>query len=227
MRGFRQAVLLLALVGTVAAQTGTFTDGRDGKTYKTAESTLADLIKRIPAGYRLFEEMHGDLNGDGVDDYVFIIKGTDKKNINNGIDRNRRGIMIFFSKGNDYKLVLENRQCFVSENENDSVYLSFEIKKGNLYINYEDNAPRYILRYTYTFRYRSSEFELIGYDYSDELSERSINFLSKKMVDRDRGGTGGKFKDTWTNLAIKEPILLRKIVKLEDYGYQTLDNYVK
>jgi len=216
MRGLRQAAVVIGvLVGTAAAQTGTSTDVRDG------------LIKRIPAGYRLFEEMHGDLNGDGADDYVLIIKGTDKKNINGEIDRNRRGVMIFFSKGNDYKLVLESRGCLASENENNSVYISFEIKKGNLYINYEDNAPRYIVRYIYTFRYRNSEFELIGYDYSDENSERSINFPAKKMSDRIRNGASGKFKETWTNLATKEPILLRKIVKLEDYGYQALDSYVK
>lgn len=178
--------------------------------------------KRIPTGYQLFEKISGDLNGDGADDYVLIIKGSE-----------RRGIMIFFSNGNDYQLALENRECFASENEDGGVYfapkLSVEIKKGNLYFSYDHG--RYG-NWKHTFKYRNSEFELIGYDNEDFYSKKitSINFPAKKQQvkvcadkDSDRGNYEvcgiccKNFKETWSTTTIKEPILLKKIVDIEDY----------
>ena len=176
--------------------------------------------KLIPADYRLVEEIRGDLNGDGADDYVLIIQATDKKNINGEKDINPSGIMIFFKNGKDYKLALENLNCFP---RGEKQKISFEVKSGNLYIKYEVNT-RYIIRYTYTFRYRNSDFELTGYDYSDESNSsnaRSINFPAKKMLNKVLD------KETWTQLAIKEPILLRKIVDFENYGYWAINNYIK
>ncbi|MBL7973320.1 MAG: hypothetical protein JNJ85_00310, partial [Candidatus Kapabacteria bacterium] len=57
------------------------------------KSNLADFI---PKGYILFEPINGDLNKDGIDDCVLIIKGTDKQYIvkdeyRGELDRNRRG----------------------------------------------------------------------------------------------------------------------------------------
>jgi hypothetical protein len=113
--------------------------GADGE---EADEVAATIINRIPAGYSFFEGIRGDLNGDGAEDDVIIIKATDKKGIMRNedgklVDRNRRGVMIFFKNGDDYKLVLENRQIFASENEYGGVYyapeLYLEIEKGNLY----------------------------------------------------------------------------------------------
>ena len=124
----------------------------------------------IPAGYRLFEEIHGDLNKDGIADYILIIKEKDKDNVvydeyRGELDRNRRGIMIFFNSGHDYNLVLENRRCFSSENEDGGVYfapnLGVKIEKSNLYIRYDHGRYGW---WQYTFRHRNNDFELIGYD---------------------------------------------------------------
>ena len=53
----------------------------------------------IPKGYIEFEKHFGDLNKDGQDDCVIIIKKTDKSNIvinrfDKKVDRNRRGIIV-------------------------------------------------------------------------------------------------------------------------------------
>ncbi|WP_218190130.1 hypothetical protein [Plesiomonas shigelloides] len=55
-------------------------------------------LNLIPSGYTVFKESIGDLNKDNQDDYVFIIKGTEKGNVTHDerlgeLDRNRRGIM--------------------------------------------------------------------------------------------------------------------------------------
>jgi hypothetical protein len=200
------------------------------------DSVAANIIKRVPAGYRFFEWVRGDLNGDGMDDDVIVIKATGKKKSvrdDHGgglVDRNRRGIMIFFNSGNDYKLVLENRQCFTSENEDGGVYyapeLEISIEKGNLYFHYAHGRYGW---WKYTFRYRKSDFELIGYDNNASRgprieNETSINFLSNKMLTKTNkspycGDDDYECMDkendvldkVWSDIIVKEPIKLSKI----------------
>ena len=234
---FGQALLLTAAAIAVTA----------GATY-CAESTEddqeiidANLIKRIPAGYSFVEGLRGDLNGDSIDDYVIVIKANDPKKfefyerIGKFVDRNRRGLMIFFKTGNDYKLVLENRQCFESDHEDGGGYFAPElwihkIEKGNLRISY--GHGRYS-GWVFTFKYRHSDFELIGYDYDarnncNDEREISINFLTKKLLIRrcpdknsmEKCGTdcccSNLSKETWSNIIVKEPRLLRKTVDFEE-----------
>jgi hypothetical protein len=192
----------------------------------------------IPKGYvihkyeggissRGWNEIKGDLNNDGLEDIVLIIKGTDKSKIikdeNRGeLDRNRRGILVLLNKGNSYVLASKNYNCFSSENEDGGVYfapeLEVEIKKGNLYISY--GHGRYG-NWSYTFRYKNGNFEIIGYDsYSSRgpvpQSQVSINFLTKKKLTmdnlnkNDEDDSNVKYKDTW------EKIISKKLIKLSE-----------
>ena len=147
----------------------------------------------LPKSYVVFEKIIGDLNKDGIEDCVLIIKGTNKSEIiideNRGkLDRNRRGIIILFNKNDYYELAVKNKNCFSSENEEGGVYyapeLLIETKKGNLYISYAHGRYGY---WGYTFRFQNSNFELIGYDESYNHgpvvnSETSINFSTKKKL---------------------------------------------
>jgi hypothetical protein len=190
------------------------------------------LIKRIPAGYRLYnysqiidekgEDLiaRGDLNGDGADDYALVIENIANNNIS--------GIMIFFKDGNDYKLALENRNCFNSGKDLDfglSTPHSINIAKGNLYLNYSQMFNCDYSNQKYTARYRNSEFELIGYDdvytscgrYGEAGDTKtSINFPAKKQLNAECPYKK-KCKETWTTIAVKEPILLRKLSGI-DFG---------
>jgi len=192
----------------------------------------------IPKGYvihkyeggissRGWNEIKGDLNNDGLEDIVLIIKGTDKSKIikdeNRGeLDRNRRGILVLLNKGNSYVLASKNYNCFSSENEDGGVYfapeLEVEIKKGNLYINY--GHGRYG-NWSYTFRYKNGNFELIGYDSYSSCGpvpqfQVSINFLTKKKLTmdnlnkNDEDDSNVKYKDTW------EKIISKKLIKLSE-----------
>ena len=186
----------------------------------------------IPQGFVLSGTSIGDLNKDGVDDKVLLIKGTDKgayaKNeFGELVDRNRRGIIVLFKKDNQYQMVLKNLNCFSSENEDGGVYyapeLSLEINKGNLYIHYAHGRYGY---WKYTFRYRNSDFYLIGYDSSEggEVVEKetSINFLSKKKqekVNTNESAEGGdeEFRETWTNITVTKLLKLRDIKDFENF----------
>tara|TARA_R110000868_G_scaffold97101_5_gene267120 strand:+ start:8399 stop:9070 length:672 start_codon:yes stop_codon:yes gene_type:complete len=178
-------------------------------------------------GYMVFEEIYGDLNNDGLEDCVLIIKATDSKNVvvnrfDDKVDRNRRGIIILFKKDKKYNSVIKNYDCFYSENEDGGAYfppeLSVYIKNGKLYLHYSHGRYGY---WKYTFRFKNSDFELIGYDASDNFGpivnkETSINFLIKKKLTKENtneNADGGDeiFKETWKKIEIEELIKLSNI----------------
>ncbi|ARS40110.1 hypothetical protein CA265_10785 [Sphingobacteriaceae bacterium GW460-11-11-14-LB5] len=185
----------------------------------------------LPKGYVVFEKINGDLNKDGREDCVLLIKATDKRKIVTDkylgkLDRNRRGIIILFNKKKYYELAVKNYDCFSSENEDGGVYfapeLSIEIKKGNLYVQYGHGRYGY---WQYTFRYQNSGFELIGYNASNGGavidSEISINFLTKKKqekVNTNENAQGGDevFKEKWSNIKLNRMINLKEIKNFDE-----------
>ncbi|MDI9872893.1 hypothetical protein [Flectobacillus rivi] len=189
----------------------------------------------LPKGFFVYETIRGDLNRDGIEDCILIIKGTDKNKIitdkySGQLDRNRRGIIILFKKNNHYELVLKNQDCFSSENEDGGVYfapeLSIEIKNGNLTASY--GHGRYG-SWSYKFKYKNGDFELIGYDANSNRGpvaqyQISINFLTKKKLRRDnlnKDADGDeeyedKFMETWKKINIKNVIKLSNIKDFDE-----------
>lgn len=203
-------------------------------TPKTAKSPS----EFMPAGYVIFEEIRGDLNKDNQEDYVFIIKGTDKDQFvedeyRGKLDRNRRGIIIALRNQNQYELALENRDCFSSENEDGGVYfapeLSVSITRGNLLVHYAHGRYGY---WTYNFRYQNSDFELIGYDSNEDrgpVVERStsINLMTRKMLVRknvNENAEGGdeEFKEIWKKFTLSKPIKLREVADFDNFNVESL-----
>ncbi|MGQ7947588.1 hypothetical protein [Flavobacterium sp. WC2509] len=191
--------------------------------------TLSDFL---PKGYLISEKVNGDLNKDGIEDIILIIKGTSKSKIikdeyRGELDRNRRGIIVLFNKKDNFELASKNYDCFSSENEDGGVYfppeLSVEIKKGNLCVHYGHGRYGY---WKYTFRFKNSDFELIGYDASNGGavidSETSINFLTKKKLEKvnvNKNAEGGDevFKEVWKSININRLIKLSEIVDFDEF----------
>ncbi|RVT77563.1 hypothetical protein EOD40_07100 [Flavobacterium sufflavum] len=191
----------------------------------------------IPKGYVLFEKINGDLDKDGLEDCVLIIKGTDKSKFfkheyHGELDRNRRGIIILFNKKDHYELASKNYNCFSSENEDGGVYfppdLSVLIEKGNLIMHYGHGRYGY---WKYTFRYKNADFDLIGYDISNGgaiiSDETSINFLTKKKLQRvnvNKNDDGGQeiFKDSWKTIK-QNPLI--KLSEVKDFDELYLEDY--
>lgn len=152
-----------------------------------------DASDFVPEGFVIVEKIKGDINKDGNEDCILIIKATDKsefsKDENRGIlDKNRRGIIALLKKGDVYSVAVKNYNCFSSENEDGGIYfppeLDVSIKNGNVYIHYAHGRYGY---WKYTFRYQNADLELIGYDASENngpvaLRVISINFLTQKKI---------------------------------------------
>lgn len=188
----------------------------------------------IPAGYVIFDKVLGDLNKDGIEDCVLIIKGTDKSKIikdeyRGELDRNRRGLLILFKNQNSYNLAAKNYTCFSSENEDGGVYsapeLSFEIKKGNLYISY--GHGRYGNR-EYIFRFQNSDFELIGFNvFSIGLINNrkiSVNFSKKEKREIVYINDDEVVDDTREKISLNRKI---KLSEIKDFDELDMTEYVK
>lgn len=189
-------------------------------------ATDRELTAFIPKGYVRFEQVSGDLNQDGLEDKILIIKGTDKSKVvrdeyRGALDRNRRGIIVLLNKKGHYVPLVKNYDCFSSENEDGGVYfapeLSVSVRKGNLYIHYGHGRYGY---WYYTFRLKDGDLELIGYDESNGgpviSSETSINFLTRKKLERvntkpDAQGGEEVFKETWSTIPLKYRLRLSAI----------------
>ena len=187
--------------------------------------------KFVPEEYVIFETIFGDVNEDGLEDCVLLIKGTDKKDIiinrfDKEADRNRRGLILLLNKNENYEKVLENYDCFSSENEDGGVYyppeLDVYIKKGKLYISYANGRYGY---WKYTFRYQNSDLELIGYDSSANRGPivntvTSINYVTQKKMIRKNTNENTEesgdeiYSETWEKIAIDE---LLKLSEIEDF----------
>lgn len=187
----------------------------------------------VPAKYNLFQAIEGDLNKDGRNDVVLIVKGADPKQWVNHeyrghLDRNRRGIIVLLADKGKYKPLLQNLSCFSSENEEGGVYFApelwFSIEKGVLHVGYAHGRYGY---WGYSFRVQAQDLRLIGYDDSDNhgpyvKSETSINFLTGKKVIRDNLAEDEeaepKFKETWSKIN-HAPIYLSKIIDFDELSF--------
>ena len=190
------------------------------------------LSNFIPEGYILFEQYSGDLNNDNLEDCVLIIKNTKEENVvtnrfDKKVDRNRRGIIVLLKRGDSYEVAVKNLDCFTSENEDGGVYyapeLRINLENGTLKINYSHGRYGF---WEYIFRYNKSDFELIGYESSENHgpvvnNKTSINFLTKKKlmsenIYKNLEDEPEVFKETWVQIKIDNLIKLSEIQAFEE-----------
>ncbi len=230
------SVFIWAIISCNDSDSTNTSDERDAapalnKTKPTVAKSANSSNFNLPEGYKLFEKIQGDLNGDGLSDYVLVIKGTKKENFvkndfDEVVDRNRRGVMIYWATENGVTLAAQNLDCFSSENEDGGVYfppeLSINIKKGKLYIGY--GHGRYG-NWQYTFRYQNAAFELIGYDSNENNGPiinyiTSINFLTQKKqtkvnVNEEAEASGEEvFEEKWDKITVDG---LHKLSEINDF----------
>ena len=150
---------------------------------------------RIPGGYGIYEKLSGDLNADGVQDSIIVVKAKDSTKVVENrygqlVDRNRRGLLIFLNKKDQWEPIVQNMDCFASENEEGGNYyapqLSFAIEANQLKVNYEHG--RYG-RWTYTFEFNIADFDLVYYEHyasnpgtTHDIAITKIDFTSKEKI---------------------------------------------
>ncbi len=162
---------------------------------KNEGNSINDLI---PEGWFILSQKSGDLNKDGIDDLAFVIQNTDTSNIEKDgyfeIDYNPRVLAVYFNspKGRLTKIV-ESRNFILLQPEKtiEDPFEEFDItKEGNLKIGFHiwHSASWYTSNYSYLFKFKNNEFELIEYIEYDfhkttlESVKHEIDFIKLKMT---------------------------------------------
>jgi hypothetical protein len=157
----------------------------------------------VPPGWKLEEQVTGDLNGDSVPDYALkLVEDKPAKNSDDIPNERQRALVILF-KGHDGQLsraavadrLLQCTSC------GGAFYMAVEapanvkIEKGVL-IAEQEHGSREVTDTTYRFRYEpeSKKFGLIGFDINSndrltgELVTESTNYLTGvRVVTRGKG----------------------------------------
>ena len=227
-------VVLLGVIALLSSSSLVYAD----TTLSTAEKQLKkDSIRYkayIPTSYTVFEAIQGDLNKDGLQDVVLIVKATDPiqwitDEYRGKLDRNRRGVIVLLNTKGRYQKVVQNLSLFSSENEDGGVYFAPElvpsIEKGLLKLHYAHGRYGY---WAYQFRLEGRDMRLIGYDSSDNFgpyvnSETSVNFLTAKKLVRENlnkdSDSDPKFKEIWSKVSVA-PLYLSKIQDIDDLSLE-------
>ena len=149
--------------------------------YPMLQASAVSAAGFTPAGWALEQSVTGDLNADGADDLVMLLRMADAKNIvaNTGgmgedpFDTSPRILAIAFADASvGYRLALQNHSLIARRADpalNDPVdssdSLSIERGAVNVWLNFFMSAGGWTMfNATFRFRYQNGRFELVGFD---------------------------------------------------------------
>lgn len=196
------------------------------------EGAAADAF--VPKGWRLEQQQSGDLNKDGQDDLLLLLRSNEPKNVlkNDGLgqnpfDTNPRILAVAFGNGagKSFTLGLENHTLIARTEDPVMEDLVGEtgavaIERGTLKVTlslFSSAGSWSAGNSTFRFRHGKRGFELIGYDNvstqrnTGEVEEVSINYLTGKVQISTGTIEDDKLKDKWRKIAKKKLLLLEEI----------------
>lgn len=156
----------------------------------------------IPKGWRIEARATGDLNGDGADDLILVLRDTEPRNVldNKGLgpnrfDTNPRMTVVAFKRaagGYDFalanhSLIPRNTQPTIDDPMEDAD--PPKIRNGILRLSlhlFANAGGADMGSMSFAFRYQDRRFVLIGYDssivqrMSGETTDVSVNYLTGK-----------------------------------------------
>lgn len=196
------------------------------------EGATADAF--VPKGWKLERQQRGDLNKDGQDDLLLLLRMDDAKNIlkNDGLgqnpfDTNPRVLAVAFGSGagkpftlvlEDHALIARTEDPVMEDPVGDEGAVAIERGTLKVTLSLFSSAGSWSAgNSTFRFRHGLRGFELIGYDRvstqrnTGEVEEISINYLTGKV--RISTGTieDDKLKDKWRKIPKKKLLLLEAI----------------
>ena len=160
----------------------------------------------VPAGWKIEEDVKGDLNQDGMIDHALkLIEINDAPKEDEMVDLGRALVIVFGGKGGLAKAAVAGKilQCSACGGAFYGVMpapANVSIAKGILTVS-NDHGSRWVTEVTYKFRYdeQAGMFILIGFDYvSRDRAEGSVTTESTTYLTGKRITTTGKGKKTTT-----------------------------
>jgi hypothetical protein len=180
---------------------------------KTRIPAEADNLEKFaPAGWKIEEQLTGDLNGDSVPDFALkLVEDKPAKDSEDTATERQRALVIVLQKqgGKLSRAAVADKllQCtrcggaFYGVSESPA---NVQIEKGILVVD-QDHGSRNLTNTTYRFRYdpASQQFLLIGFDYADadrataNVISESTNYLTGvRITTRGKGTRDVKTRST-------------------------------
>ena len=231
---FAVATFLLSLVGACGAAFAGDDPVIPPVTYPALVKHAGSIEGFLPMEWRMELKQSGDLNGDGRDDVVLVLRALDPLNIIDtrgqggpeNYDTNPRILAVAFANAaGGYDLALENHTLVARTTEPsaqdpldpDGIQAGgVEIKRGALQVTlgYFGGNMGHM---TYTFRFAKGRFGLIGYDSVDvermsgKMEQVSVNYATRRMKHSIGKISDDAEKVTWTNLPVKPLLTIEQV----------------
>lgn len=176
----------------------------------------------VPSGWRIEQQLRGDLNGDKREDLVLVLRQQDPRNIveHDGfgispLDSNPRMLAIAWATPDGYSLAAQNH-TLITRHEAPNLSDVFEegagvsIVRGTLQTTlfFFSNAGSWSTgSASYTFRWQAGAFALIGYDRSSmmrnsgQTESLSINYSTRRVRHAEGSMESDKERVRWETLS--------------------------
>ena len=166
-------------------------------------AVAANVKEFVPSGWKIEEQVSGDLNGDGIPDHALkLVEDKPLKDQDDQPSERSRALVVALAQ-KDEKLrragiadrLLQCTRCGGQFYGGVDAESNVSIEKGTLAVQ-QDNGGSELVNTTYQFRYdlKTQRFVLIGFDYSfadrmtAQVVSESTNYLTGvRKVSRDKG----------------------------------------
>lgn len=216
-------LLALFLTGLVFPASSPAQENAPGVDKSRIPSEAKDVKEFVPPGWKIEEQVTGDLNGDAISDYALKLIEDKPAKTADEVANDRERALVIVLKNRDGKLsraavadkLLQCATCGGAFYGMLEAPANVQIKKGVLIVN-QDHGSRQVTELTYRFRYEPEirKFLLTGFDLvsrdraTGEMVSDSTNYLTGV-----RSTTRGKGKrDTTSRTSVsKEKIDIEQL----------------